>query len=418
MPVGPPHDPDRFEDFEECVAALSDDPDLSEEDAERICGAWEHETNAMTTTPSEPEYRQHYQPSPSDISIRELDDSSEEGLMVLRMPIASTGTVRNEGDEPLTREEINGMARQINERDVGVFLSHGQSFEITDARYGQTERLGTWRDAEAMGADERADGDDTDLLVAEAVMPDPETLPRATGRYQEALAILKEQAKRDIPLSASIGWREDEDSPGGNDLMEASIVGIPADPRTFAQEAAVGVMARAAIDSGADPETFVEQVRQAVLDPGDREPDADSMTETDDTEPDAEQAEGSDDTDEQTERQEAPEWAERLLENQESMIDGLNTIAEAVRADDDDDEEDEEDEESAADDPGEEQSPDDEDERGIREMQEALDTLRDGGIDVTDVDLPDAEADADDEAEPEPEPVGGSRYNKYGLKPN
>lgn len=45
-PLGPPDDPDRFDSFEECVDALSDDPDLSEADAERICGAWEQQKDA------------------------------------------------------------------------------------------------------------------------------------------------------------------------------------------------------------------------------------------------------------------------------------------------------------------------------------------------------------------------------------
>lgn len=382
---------------------------------------------------ADPPHRAYYQPDPALVEYREVDDQSDDGLMAVRMPIASTGVVRNEGDDPLTRDELAGMARQINDRDVGVFLAHGQSFEITDARYGQTERLGSWREAEL--DDERA-ADDSTLLMATAVMADPETLPAATGRYREALAIIKEQAKRDIPLSASIGWREDADSPGGNDLMEASIVGIPADPRTVAQGATVEAMARAAVEAGADPEAFVESVRTAVMEPDGREPDTDADMSDDttdaDPEPDAEQeADGegeATDTEESNERQEAPEWAERLLENQQSMIDGLNTIAEAVRQDDEDededdedmddnesDDEDDEDEENAADAPDEEQEAeadsdaddtDSEAERKVAEYRKQLDAMREDGIDVSDVQLPepaegDEERDADtDDTDP------------------
>lgn len=40
MPLGPPDDPERFDDFEECVGALMDD-DMTREEAEAVCGSWE-----------------------------------------------------------------------------------------------------------------------------------------------------------------------------------------------------------------------------------------------------------------------------------------------------------------------------------------------------------------------------------------
>lgn len=42
MPLGPPEDPERFEDFDACVDAISGDG-TSEEEARRICGEWEDE---------------------------------------------------------------------------------------------------------------------------------------------------------------------------------------------------------------------------------------------------------------------------------------------------------------------------------------------------------------------------------------
>jgi len=44
MPLGPPEDPDRFEDPAACVDALSED--MSEEEARRVCGAWEDRAKA------------------------------------------------------------------------------------------------------------------------------------------------------------------------------------------------------------------------------------------------------------------------------------------------------------------------------------------------------------------------------------
>lgn len=361
-----------------------------------------HDAITMSDHPDPPN-RAYHQPDPGQVTVRE-DDDDEDGTFAVRMPIASTGVVRNEGDEPLSRDEIDGMAAQINEGDVGVFLSHGQSFEITDARYGQTERLGTWRDAavESPDGDERA-ADESDLLMATATMADPETLPEETGRFREALAVIKEQAKRDIPLSASIGWREDEDSPGGNDLMEASIVGIPADPRTVTQGGPAAAVARAAIEAGAEPEALVEAVRAAVMEP---EADAErDMTDDEDTEPDAENEASDTDDEEQTERDETPEWVSTMLENQQAIADGINGIADQLRPDDDDEDDDDEDdedqadddededddEENAADEPDEEQAADE-----VETLRDHLDALREGGIDVTDVDLPEPDPDADE----------------------
>jgi len=196
-------------------------------------------------------YRLNHRAAGDDVTIRE-DLEDDEDTFALRMPIASTGDVRNDGDEPLTRSEIDGMAQQINERQIGVFPAHGSDSKIATGRYSPFERMGDWQDGEVESRS------DVDLLMATARMPDPETLPAATGDYREALAILKEQAKRGIAQDSSIGWRDDEDSPGGVDLMEASIVGIGADPRTNTGDESASVAARAAVmgDTGALPEAL------------------------------------------------------------------------------------------------------------------------------------------------------------------
>jgi len=403
------------------------------DDPEALCALWEHKDkshayNSMSNQTDDPEHRAHYQASGAHVELRAVDDQSEDGLMSIRMPIASTGEVRNEGDDPLSRDELSGMARQINDADVGVFLSHGQSNEITDSRFGQTERLGNWREAEIQTREDAEDDDeplgrqdeDEALLFATAEMPDPATLPDGVGRYRESLGILKEQAERGIGMSASIGWRDADDAPGGNDLMEASIVGIPADPRTVTQDAPAAAVARAAVDAGADPEALVSAVRDAVM----GTPDATAGDGTPDTEPrmsnepesDAEQAS---DTDEEQpeERQEVGEELAALRELLEEMNDTLGSVADAVREgdedDEDDDDEDEDDDEMSADatdeadtEPEAEQADEEPDEATeqaaaeVAELRDALDTLRDGGVSVEDVEIPepDDEQDADAEA--------------------
>lgn len=191
----------------------------------------------MSTNPTT-EHRTHYQPPPGRAAVREVDDGAD-GLFRVRMPIASTGEVRNEDDDPLTRDEIEGMAEQLDSRTVGVFIDHGRNDDVAGSRYSAIEKAGTW-DA---GDLEQRDG--VTELVADAVLMDPKSLPDETGSLREALSRMKSQIERDIPLAASIGWQADDDAPGGVDLVEASIVGIPADPRAVGQESGAEVAARA-----------------------------------------------------------------------------------------------------------------------------------------------------------------------------
>lgn len=198
--------------------------------------------------------------------MRDAEEVAVDGeLMAIRLPIASTGQVRNEGDQPLTHRELRGMARQVDDLTTGVFAGHGSGDIITNGQYSQFEKLGYWADAE-IEDDATADGED--LLYATARMPDPDTLPATVGDYKKALSIIKEQATRGIPIDASIGWREDGGYPGDVDLMEASIVGIGADPRTNTEASVdpVAAVTRAAVSAGADPDDLVAQVRATVDD--------------------------------------------------------------------------------------------------------------------------------------------------------
>jgi hypothetical protein len=190
------------------------------------------------------QHRAYHQPSAVRVFVRETDD---DGVFVVRMPIASTGEVRNQGDEPLTRDELDGMAEQIEGGGAGVFLDHGSNMDISGSRYSAVGKVGEWQNPDLT----TNDAGET-LLEAEARMMDPETLSETTGSVREALSALKAQVDRDIGLSSSIGWRDDDSSPGGVDLMEASIVGIPADPRTTSQNAAAAMARAVVMGSDAD----------------------------------------------------------------------------------------------------------------------------------------------------------------------
>lgn len=280
----------------------------------------------MTTDTDEPQHRAYHQPDPDSVELRDLE--GEDGTFVVRMPIVSTGEVRNEGDEPLTRDEIEGMARQIEERSIGVFIDHGSNMDVAGSRYSATGKIGEWE------APEVAERGDTDVVEADARLMDPETLPAAAGSVREALAAIKSQVERNMSLSSSIGWRDDDSFPGGVDLMEASIVGIPADPRTTSQNAAAE-MARAALATreDADPEQLVADFRAVVMGPDERDM-------TDDTEAGEDPGTEHDEQPEEGDTRDTPEWADR-------MIDLLEDVHSAVREDDmDDDEDDDDDEEN------------------------------------------------------------------------
>lgn len=336
----------------------------------------------MSTT-DDIQHRQHYNPDPSRVTVRE--DTGEDGLFAVRMPIASTGEVRNEGDDPLSRDELDGMADQLQARQIGVFPEHGKETTISRESYSQLEKMGYWADAEV---EDDASADDEDLLVADAMMPDPETLPEETGAYRQALAIYKEQANRGIALSSSIGWRQDDDYPGGNDLLEASIVGIGADPRTDSvQGSPTEVLARAAVDAGADPETFVEEVRAVVLEPDNEGSDARDSVTDDDTD----QSGGEpDDTNDESDDIPAEEFRSEMIEMQRQQTETLSALADALREDGDGDDggdEDDEDDDGDADDEneGDHDDGDDEDDDDDQSADEPDDTqsLTVDGDDVT-----------------------------------
>lgn len=194
--------------------------------------------------PDDVQHRRAHTPAAGEVQLREVADA--DGLFTVRLPIASTGEVRNEGDEPLTRDELGGMAEQIEARSPSVFLDHGRNMDIGGSRYSAIGKVGEWVEPELV------DGDDgSTLLEVDARLMDPETLPAATGAVREALAALKSQVERDLSLAASIGWQDDRDAPGGVDLMEASLVGIPADPRTTSGADADAMTARSA-DGGTE----------------------------------------------------------------------------------------------------------------------------------------------------------------------
>lgn len=357
------------------------------------------------TTPDTPKSRYH-EPAGSSIEVRE-DVDGEDGVFEIRMPIATTGEVRNEGDDPLTRSELEGMAQQIGDGVVSVFPDHGQTSIGGPQRYSIGEKGGEWRDAEVVG-EQDASSDEAEL-VATARLMDPDTLPDIPVRGM--LGSIKELTNRGMSVPSSIGWRDDENAPGGNDLMEASIVGIGADPRTTSEAADAEVVARAAVEAGADPDRLLEEVRAVVGEPDD---DTERVTDTEDTGNDSEA--GTTEQEQESEsKDDGEEFREFMREQQETQTELLRTLTEAIRQEDDDDEDDDEDEEEEENEADEDDEDEDEDEQSvdtqgaededlkerISELEATLEDVRSGEQDVEtpgDADTDEAQSTDDDES--------------------
>lgn len=338
--------------------------------------------------------RAYHSPDPDRIEVRDVDDP-EDGLMTIRMPISSTAEARD-GDA-FGRDRLEGWAEQIRDGSVPAFLDHGHNMDVSGSRYSSTGKVGYLADPEL---EERDDGE-TDLVVDNVLM-DPETLPSATGGLREALARIKSQVERDIPLTSSVGWSDntgDRDVPGGSDLLENSLVGIPSDPSASSHEAAVAQARDVLEDHDLDEEAAEELVadfRAAVMGPDER--DEHDMS---DEETESPGDESGDDRDGQDDIS-AGEFREQMLEMQRSQTETLNTLSDALRADDEDEDEDEDEEEESED---EDEDDDDDEDRlvtiGDEEMtaDEAVDKLRDRVEGAK----PETPGDDDDDRDEEPD---------------
>ncbi len=168
-----------------------------------------------------------YSAAPENIEVRDPD--GVEGVFRVRLPLSSTTEARD-GDA-FSRKKLEGFRDQINDDgSIGVFIDHGRNF-ATGSRYSATGKAGRWRDASV------EDRDGTTVLVADAELLDPREVDADLGALGTHLSTIRAQADQGVPLSVSVGWRDDtgdRDLPGDTDLMEASLVGIPSDEQATA----------------------------------------------------------------------------------------------------------------------------------------------------------------------------------------
>lgn len=363
------------------------------------------------------EHRHTHEADPGRVTLRDVDDA--EGMFAIRMPVTSTAEARD--GIAFDREKVEGFGEQIENERIPLFLDHGRN-AVSGSHYSALGKVGY------LDAPELEENDGQTELLADYVLPDPATLDEDVGPMREALAWIRTQAERGIPIASSIGWDEDTGSrelPGDADLMESSIVGIPSDPRTTTASAEPATLARAvsAASSDFDVDAFVRAYRSQ--DQGDEvgesdgddlpDPDRDTATDdgreetdmTDDTDTDSADSTDGDGTDRDgQDGTPDEEWRDEMLEMQRQQTETLSALADTLREDDEDEDEDDdnddedEDGENAADTDGTE-------ERRVtidgeeRTVSEALDELRDA---VDDADPDDAESQtanraADDDVE-------------------
>jgi len=198
-----------------------------------------------------------HEAAPGEVEVRDPDGVDESGLFRIRMPVSSTGEARD-GDA-FSRDRLDGFAEQLRGERVPLFLDHGRGGP-GETRYGQLRKVGYWADP---GIQTR---DGADELIADAVLVDPETLDDDVGDIRASLSWLRAQADAGLPISSSVGWSEDtgsRDVPGGADLLEISIVGIPSDPRTTT----TADVARATRGAAACPREFAAALAERGIRP-------------------------------------------------------------------------------------------------------------------------------------------------------
>lgn len=164
------------------------------------------------------------------IEVRE--DGDGDAMYRIRLPVSSTGSVRNDGDPAFDEARLEAFAEQIRNGAgaggaIAVHLDHGKA-GLGNSRYSALGKIGRWESPTV-----EREGD-LSLLYADAAIVDPDALDLEgpIGDVENALRWLKTQAEVGVPISASVGWSESggRDLPGDVDLQEISLVGIGADP--------------------------------------------------------------------------------------------------------------------------------------------------------------------------------------------
>lgn len=346
----------------------------------------------MTDTDQTVEHRRTWTADPEAVRV----EDAGEGLFSIRMPLASTAEARD--GRALERERIEGWREQIAAEPLPLFLDHGND-GLSRHRYGALSKVGYWTDPELV---ERDDGVD---LEAAAVVADPAELDDDVGGIREALAWLRTQAELGIPIASSAGWSEDtgsRDVPGGYDLMEGSIVGIPSDERTTTASASADPVALARAVNAAseefDGEAFLRELN------GNRD---ESMSDDDTPADDA----GDETEENREEKDKYDRLAERVDELHEKNDRELEILREMNGDGDDGEGEDDEDDadDENADEPDEQSEADTDDTAGRSvtidgeevDPDEALERLRDAASDAepADSETRNVGDDADTEAE-------------------
>lgn len=371
-------------------------------------------TSDTMSTQETVQHRRTHTADPDRVRVRDDGD----GFFRIRMPLASTDEARD--GRALERGVVEGWHEQMAAEPLPLFLDHGND-DLSRHRYGALSKVGYWDDPELVERNGEVE------LEADAVVADPNELDDDVGHIREALAWLRTQAELGLPIASSAGWSEDtgnRDVPGGYDLMEGSIVGIPSDERTTTASADPVALARAveAASEEFDAETFLRELGAG----DDQTTEDDTMTEdtesdedvADDVEPDTEHDDEPDDEreGEKDKYDRLSERVDELHEKNDRELELLREMAGDGDGDGDDDEDDEDDEDDGEREETADESDDVEaDEAEARSVvidgetvsaDEALDRLREAA--ESDPDPDDSEtrdvgddSDAEDEAAPD-----------------
>lgn len=224
MPLGPPEDPARFEDFESCVDALSED--MSTEQAQQICGSWENRNDmSQSISRDDEQFTKH-------VEFKATDDDRQIASGVVMVPdkadlhgdYSRESTIREFSEgfmSGMSSGEAAGGVMHAVWPEEHVTLVENSVLDGEETIGGETYQAGTWRQSWRF--------DDAELwtLVRDGVLSGY-SIGATDVEWSDAVP--QEDRPDDVSVAADYPDDEPVRELQKGDIVEVSAVDIPAVP--------------------------------------------------------------------------------------------------------------------------------------------------------------------------------------------
>lgn len=264
MPLGPPEDPARFDDFEACVDALSED--MPTEQARQVCGSWENRNEmSQSISRDDEQFSKH-------VEFKATDDERQIATGIVM--VADKADLQGDySRESTIREFSEGFMAGVSsgESSGGVMHSVWPDDHMTlvensvladeETIAGETFQAGAWKQSWRF--------DDSELwtLVRDGIFGGY-SIGATDVEWSEAVA------QEDLPEDVSVATDYPNDEPvwelQSGDVTEVSAVDIPAVPDAQIL-ATKGFDETKFMDLLGDKEQFVSEMQSRGHDIGDAE---------------------------------------------------------------------------------------------------------------------------------------------------